>query len=270
MKTFAFPILAATLAVPVVGQFRNNQDRSLACDDKSWNNRMEQFCEIREYPGASAGRLTVDPHRNGGIAIKGWDRTEVLVRAKVQAWAPTRGEAESIVRQVNVRHTAGEARADGPEMVRDRNWGVSFEIFVPHKTGLSLKAHNGGIHISDVAGEIEFNALNGGVHLNRLAGNVRGRTVNGGVHAELMGRQWDGAAFDVETTNGGVHLRMPDNYSAQFEASTVNGKVHIDFPVTVRGEIGRSIRTTIGNGGPMVRAVTTNGGVHVQRGGPTI
>jgi hypothetical protein len=266
MKLLTF----ALLALPAAAQFRNNTEKSLACDDRQYNNRRERFCEIREYPGASIGRMTVDPHLNGGVAIKGWDRADTLVRAKVEAWAPTRGEAESLARQVNVRHSGGEARAEGPGMHRESNWGVSFEIFVPHKTSLSLKAHNGGIHISDVAGDIDFSALNGGVHLTRLAGAVRGRTVNGGVHAELMGRQWEGAMFDVATTNGGVHLRMPENYSAQFEASTVNGKVHIDFPVTVRGEIGQSIRTTIGYGGPLVRAVTTNGGVHVQRGAPTI
>jgi hypothetical protein len=35
--------------------------------------------------------------------------------------------------------------------------------------------------------------------------------------------------------------------------------------VTVQGRIGRSVSTTLGNGGPLVRARTTNGGVRVSR-----
>ena len=59
---------------------------------------------------------------------------------------------------------------------------------------------------------------------------------------------------------------MPEDYSARLETRTVNGNVDIDFPVTVQGSIGRSISTTLGDGGPLVRAVTTNGQVRVSRG----
>jgi hypothetical protein len=39
----------------------------------------------------------------------------------------------------------------------------------------------------------------------------------------------------------------------------------MDFPVTVTGRIGREISTTLGNGGALVRAATTNGHVRVSR-----
>ena len=34
------------------------------------------------------------------------------------------------------------------------------------------------------------------------------------------------------TTNGGVHLEVPANYSARLETSTVNGGMHADYPLT--------------------------------------
>jgi hypothetical protein len=38
----------------------------------------------------------------------------------------------------------------------------------------------------------------------------------------------------------------------------------IDFPITVTGRIGREITTNLGQGGPLVRAVTTNGSVAIR------
>ena len=75
----------------------------------------------------------------------------------------------------------------------------------------------------------------------------------------------DGTGLDLRTTNGGVRLRIPEGYSARLETGTVNGGIDIDFPVTVQGRLGREFTTTLGGGGPLVRAETTNGQVRISR-----
>jgi DUF4097 and DUF4098 domain-containing protein YvlB len=90
-------------------------------------------------------------------------------------------------------------------------------------------------------------------------------TTNGGVHVELDGSRWDGDRLDVRTTNGGVDLRVPRDYSADLETGTVNGGLDVEFPIRVRGRISRRIHTTLGDGGPPIRVVTTNGGVRIRR-----
>ncbi len=139
------------------------------------------------------------------------------------------------------------------------------KIFLPHQTAFDATTHNGGIHIQDVKGAITFHTTNGGVHLARIAGNVTGRTTNGGLHVELTGDRWDGSGLDVQTTNGGVVLRVPSSYSAHVETSTVNGGMSIDFPVTVQGHITKEMSFDIGGGGPTIHVATTNGGVKIQK-----
>ena len=63
----------------------------------------------------------------------------------------------------------------------------------------------------------------------------------------------------------GVSLAVPAAYSAHLETGTVNGHISLDFPVTVHGEINRSLSVDLGSGGPTVRAMTTNGGVSIHR-----
>ena len=118
-----------------------------------------------------------------------------------------------------------------------------------------------------MTGRIEFSALNGGVNLSRVGGDVRGATTNGGLNVELSGARWEGEALDVSTTNGGVSMSIPENYSAHLETGTVNGRLNVDFPVTVQGEITRELAVNLGSGGATIRAMTTNGGVSIRRKG---
>jgi DUF4097 and DUF4098 domain-containing protein YvlB len=99
----------------------------------------------------------------------------------------------------------------------------------------------------------------------RLAGEVHGHTTNGGLTVQLAGDRWDGSGLDVETTNGGVRLDIPSSYSAHVETSTVNGGVTVDFPITVHGRIDKNLSFDIGNGGPTIRATTTNGRVQIRK-----
>jgi hypothetical protein len=245
-----------------------SKDGSLACrDDQRWHNdRLAGVCEMREQTLApSGGTIAIDGRQNGGVSVKGWDKNEVFVRARVQASAPTEAEAGQLAQQIRIETSGSKIFASGPENRRDYNWNVSYEVFVPRRADLSVETHNGGISIADVNGKIDFTALNGGVTLKRIGGMVRGSTTNGGLNIDLAGDRWDGDSLDVSTTNGGVTMSVPENYSAHLQTGTVNGGINVDFPVTVQGQITKALTVDLGAGGPMVKAFTTNGGVHVRR-----
>ncbi|MBL8179962.1 MAG: DUF4097 family beta strand repeat protein [Bryobacterales bacterium] len=249
-------------AMVAFGQMRDNQARQLKCEERG-DGRRQQSCEMREETVPATGRMSVDPGKNGGVSVKGWSRNDVLVRAQVQAWAQSEAEAKALASQVRVVSGGGSVSATGPATEGKQSWGVTFEVFVPHRTDVEVKAFNGGVSLSDLQGDLSFATTNGGVHLTRLGGRVKGETKNGGVHAELEGTRWEGSEFDVQTMNGGVHLDVPSAYSAQLDVSTVNGRVHV-AGATVDKEA-RSYRGTMGSGGAPVRLATRNGGIHVGR-----
>lgn len=263
--------LVAFTGVAVLAQKDKDKDkdRSLTCREDSWyNDRLVGNCEIREQTLAlSGGTIAIDGKQNGGVSVKGWDQNQVLVRARVQTGAPTAGEAQELSRQIRIETSGAKVFASGPEGRKDYNWNVSYEVFVPRRADLSLETHNGGIAIADVNGRIDFTALNGGVVLRRVGGAVHGSTTNGGLVIELTGDRWDGESLDVSTTNGGIVMSVPENYSANLQTGTVNGSVSVDFPVTVQGRINKQIAVNLGSGGAMVKATTTNGGVHLKRTG---
>lgn len=267
LSVFVAALLSMTGSLALA---HGDKDGSLTCRD-NWNSdRLMGQCEIREQRLPAGGLLSVDARQNGGVSIKGWDQNDVLVRARVQAAATSQSEADQLAKQIRIETSGGKIFAVGPDNRKDYQWSVSYEIFVPKRTDLSLEAYNGGIYIADVSGRIEFNGHNGGVVLKRVGGTVRGGTTNGGLLVELDGARWDGEELDVKTTNGGIVMSLPENYSAHLETGTVNGHLSIDFPVTVQGRISRELAVNLGGGGPTVRAMTTNGGVKIKRAGSAV
>jgi hypothetical protein len=253
--------------------YGDNAGAQIGTNDDPCSNRYNdrdddyfQHCEVREST-LGVGPLNVDAGQNGGIVIEGWDRNEIRVRAVVQGSARSESRAREIAGQVQVQTGGGRAYATGPELERREWWSVSYRINVPRKNDLDLRASNGGISIVGVTGNMRFDTTNGGVRLQDVGGRVNGGTRNGGLNVMLSGNKWDGDGLDVETSNGGVTVQIPDGYNAEFETRTVNGSLRIDFPITLQGELTsrRGISTTLGAGGPLVRARTTNGGVKVSR-----
>ena len=156
--------------------------------------------------------------------------------------------------------------AEGPSgLARREGWHVSYRLAVPTQSALSLRSTNGGISVRDVDGSVQFKTVNGGVKLSGMSGDVKGTTNNGGVDVELDGPTWNGEGLDVETNNGGVRLRIPENYSARLEARTENGGVNADYPGIVQDRRGRDINVQLGSGGAPIKIRTSNGGVRVTR-----
>ena len=264
----ALSCVAFVLAASAVLAQSDSSRPSLACRDQDHygDDARARHCEIKERTlPAAGGTLNVDGMRNGGITVRGWERNEILVRYRLQTQAATQSEADALASQIRVTATAGQIRAEGPEHHGQSNWDVGYEIFAPRQSNLSLHTRNGGISLSNLRGRITFDALNGGVSLKNLGGHVTGETVNGGLHVELSGSNWEGEGLDVRTTNGGLSVSVPDNYSAHLEAGTVNGGLVVNPSIAEVTRKTKQLSLDLGSGGTNLRIHTTNGGVSIKR-----
>ena len=258
------PALLLLLGAPAGAQVRDAREWLDDCRSGRWGGDDARACDVREVTLPARGRVVVDGGDNGGVSVTGWDRNEIRVVARLQAQAGRDADARAVLDDIRLE-TGETIRATGPRNRSRESWSVTFDVYVPRRTDLSLDTHNGGVRIENVEGAMRFSAVNGGVSLTDVAGDVRGETENGGVTVMLAGDRWRGAGLDVRTQNGGVRLAIPARYDAQLETGTVNGRFDVDFPMTVSGRIDRTIRTQLGSGGPTIRVRTTNGSVSVRR-----
>jgi DUF4097 and DUF4098 domain-containing protein YvlB len=224
------------------------------------------YCDVHVEQLSAGSALRIDAGQNGGIAIVGQNRSDIEVHARIQARARTDSDARDIGESVRLDLSSRELSSDGPDTGRGESWHVSYVVFVPARIDLDLEANNGPVSVSGVDGSIEASTRNGPLSLSELAGDVHARTHNGPLTVSLTGSRWSGQGLDAETHNGPVTLRIPDGYSADLETGTVNGPFQSDIPLTITEFRRRAIQieTTLGQGGPPIRAVTTNGPVTIR------
>lgn len=268
MKTLLSAIALLAVSLGAHAQTAEPTFESTCYNYNKWTRNdkpMQQFCETRDLTmTAPSGKpLQVDGGPNGGITVRGWDGPNVRIRAKVQAWAGSESAAAAIAHRISIAAQGNTISATDPD--KDHDWSVSYEIFVPRTTALALNTTNGGINIENIQAAIRFETTNGGVNLANLGGSVKGETTNGGLTIELSGRQWQGQGLDVRTTNGGIHWKLPSTYSARFMTSTNMGGIRTTLPVTKTGMFHKEVEASLGEGGAMVKAVTTNGGISVDQ-----
>jgi Putative adhesin len=238
------------------------------CDESSrhWKgNDNVGVCEVRESRIAAGKPLVVDAAPNGGIQIKGWNQKDVLVLAKVEAFAESEEEAHELASKVRVETASSKLRSTGPKQTNsDENWwSVSYRIYTPAASDLDLEAFNGGIQIEGVSGNIRLETLNGSVKLRRVSGDVTGQTTNGSLAVILDGSSWKGEGLDLQTLNGSVNVSVPPGYSSSLETGTTNGRMEVAIPGRFTDRDHRHFRTEGGKGGASIRVMTTNGAVSI-------
>jgi len=271
-------LLTATAAVlPAQRNRDRDRERSFGLSQEEWcrEARRVDFCEVREETLTKTSTIDLDARGNGGVAIRGWDRDDVQMRARVTVRDDSRDAAAQVAKDIQITTTGGRIRADGPRDRRrdrrdwddDRYWSVAFELQVPRKADVRVDATNGGIVVEDVRGRIDARTVNGGIVLGDVNGDIRGETVNGGLRVELANEKWDGPGLDLKTVNGGVTLAVPTGFSGELDARTANGGISVDFPITISGLINnrRQIRGTLGSGGARITLSAVNGGISISR-----
>jgi len=268
----ALPVLAAALvATALAGAVRPALGSDFCAEDDNWS--QTQFSKKgstvhdiqRMHERAPEGTWRIDAGENGSVQLSAWDKNEVLICARITAWAPDKSRAERLLRSIHVETSGGVLRAQGPESVNSARWTVSFRIQAPRAMDLDVRAVNGGIAIEGIRGRMSLHTQNGPLAIERAGGDIEGRTTNGPLAVTLSGKRWQGRGLDLETSNGPVNLSIPEGYSAELTTGTTNGPVAGAYVGARRGRHGRHLKIVLGSGGAPIRVTTTNGSVTISK-----
>lgn len=152
----------------------------------------------------------------------------------------------------------------GHNSVQRNDVKVDFVVEVPAGVRFVGQTVNGSVEAEGLGADVRATTVNGDVDV-RTTGVAEARTVNGDITLRL-GRSDLSDDVEFETVNGSITIEMPEGLNADFRASTVNGSIDSDFPITVTGKVSRrSLRGSIGAGGPELRLSTVNGSIRLRR-----
>ena len=112
------------------------------------------------------------------------------MRALVRAWAETRDQARDLASRVTISAAGGRIRADGPDAGHHQGWSVSYRVFMPRHSDLSVATVNGPMSVDGVTGHMMLKTVNGPLSLDRVGGDVHARAENGPLDVALDGARW--------------------------------------------------------------------------------
>jgi hypothetical protein len=177
----------------------------------------------------SISLLSLRPSRNGGVAVEGWDGSDIEVTACKSA------DEQSKLGRIRVSINGGDVTSDGPE---DSGWTIHFLVHVPSGINLKAEAHNGPlsfkrvngtvdaqtqngpISVQDCTGNISTEAHNGPISVSGSSGKVKAEAQNGPVTIRLNDSEWKGEGLEASTHNGPISLRVPANYRSGVEVTS--------------------------------------------------
>jgi DUF4097 and DUF4098 domain-containing protein YvlB len=237
----------------------------------------------RNYAVSGKPDLRIDV-TDGEVTVHSWDRNEISALVTTQGWRISPSEV-----RVTDRQAADRVEIDVRTPRINVNFGfnrhsVHIELQVPRELRAQIHSGDGRISARDLKGEIHLSTGDGSIEADAIDGIFEARTGDGHIKAD---GPWDGLELDtkdgsieadarsgskmagrwrVETGDGHVTLRLPDNFAAELDAHTGDGKITVDFPMTVQGAFRSSeFRGKLNGGGGTLVVRTGDGPIRVSR-----
>lgn len=215
----------------------------------------------KTYPLQAGGSFELQ-NVNGPVAVEGWDRNEVEIRA-VKIAKENQADLDRVTIEVEAGPTAVSVATRYPQ---DEGVEVSVEytVHVPHTAHVEhVGTVNGTLKIAGVDSVADLHTVNGNIEVYEGGGSVHARTTNGNVHLELL-RFQDEKGMSAETTNGSVVLAVPLDTQANLEARSMNGSFYSELPLSLESSLRpREMRGRYGKGGAPIKLNTVNGAIQV-------
>jgi hypothetical protein len=296
MKKTALFLLVALFGAALIfqpinaGQRRHNTSISIDGKDLTDCSQIKMLISDAEQARSelaqtlsrsAASTLRVEPPRNGGVHVQGWNGDEYSITACLVASGATTVDAKAILDQLKLSVREGRVTVEG---ANPDDWIAYLIVRAPNGVTLDLNSKNGPISVSDFTGAVQAHSLNGPTTFRNVNGQVQASAQNGPIDVsgssgdfrlsaqngpltvELDGSSWSGGEIEGHTQNGPLTLRLPDAYQSSIR---VDASKH--SPVECRAvQCEQAARTwdhpnliQFGGGAPVIRLSTVNGPVTI-------
>lgn len=238
---------------------RNN--RYLTDTDTS----LDEFEISIEQDGNS---VRASARREGRSGWQGWRNRNLSVSFIVYTPEKTRLDARTSGGSITADNLEGDLylRTSGGSLTLSRLTGK-----------VDARTSGGSIRIESVQGELDARTSGGSITAENSAGKLNVRTSGGSIRLENIS-----GAVDARTSGGSIRAKM-DRVSEHLDLQTSGGSIRVELPKDIGFELDlrgsrvqseldgftgtverNSIRGTIHEGGPVVRARTSGGTVSIR------
>lgn len=221
---------------------------------------------------------------DAAIRVSTWDQNTIQARVTTEGYKIGEGGLRI------TEHQAGnsvEIEVRYPHehfKVSWHNRSVVVEIQMPRNGNANLRTGDGSIRLSGLKGtmavdtgdgSVEIDSVDGALHAHSGDGHIRavGRfdnlelnTGDGRIDATALPNSKMDAAWRIDTGDGSVSLRIPDNLAADVELHTGDGHIDLNVPITTTGRFkSNTVSGKMNGGGKQISVHTGDGSISLGR-----
>jgi hypothetical protein len=132
-----------------------------------------------------------------------------------------------------------------------------------------ITAHvsDGEMNITAAQGEVEARSSDGPVFLDGTFKGLNVKSSDGSVDITVRQGSVMERAWTINSSDGSIHIRLPEGFGADLDASTSDGNIRIDHPITLDGGT-MSKNHMVGKlnkGGNLLRVHSSDGSVTISK-----
>jgi DUF4097 and DUF4098 domain-containing protein YvlB len=264
---FAAAASARPLERQIIGA---DQDRSVASDDGDcesfYRTIFTSFAaqahaqEQRELDLSGVQQIRVAAAPEGGISIRGWNRSTARLVICRYAVANTQDHAARVLSTINVSSRNGEIAATGPQMDATQAWWVNMTLYLPRRANVDVHAGNGGVAIRNMSGRVTAQSATGGISVAQSSGKYTIKTDSGGITLDRVS-----GLIDAVSRGGAIAFKLAGTSLPSIEAKTGEGHILCTLKgceEAVPNATGGN-RLRIGDGVPDVRLSSMGGSIWI-------
>lgn len=251
----------------------------------SWDRpEVEVEIEKRAMEQALLDDIRIDAQQNGNtvtVKVTGPRRSEfrgVTVGVHI---SPTARLRVAVPRSSNVKASSadGSIRAeavDGTLILTTADGSVSGTRLAGH---IQIRSGDGSIRLDNASGILDLETVDGSIGLDGRPSVLKARTGDGAIRAQIEPDSAMTDNWELTTTDGSITLVLPGAFNAELDAETSDGVVRTSHPLLdesgsrladgedreERRERRRQLRSTLGEGGRLLRIRTGDGSIRIER-----
>lgn len=222
-----------------------------------------------ELTASLEGIACLDVSTNvGTIRIEAADVTEARITAEITVKARTAEEAEQLVEEVRI--TAEPSRdklvikAVKPGDFGKNQLGVDFTITAPAALALDCTTNVGDIRTTGFTHSLKARTDVGSITCTDLHGVLDLHTNVGDIKAVYAPEAPAALEASLRTNVGDITFTGPTEISAEISAGANVGSIHTDRPLSVTGNIKKSLRATLGDSEGQINLHTNVGSIKIR------
>lgn len=252
-----------------------------AIEVHSWDRaEVEVEIERRAMEQTLLDEIKVESSETNGVVtvkVTGPARTQFRGVTIGMHVSPTARLRVAVPRQSNVNATSGDGSIRAEAVEGKLVLSTSDGSVTGSRLGgdIQVRSGDGSIRIDDTTGRLDLETTDGSIAVDGRPSLLKARTGDGSIRVTIGADTVMSDNWDLTTSDGTVVLTLPGGFNAELDAETSDGTVRSSHPSIEdrdsdgdgegRRERRRTLRSTVGDGGKLLRVRTGDGSIRIER-----